>query len=309
MTTSFKINNEALDKLLQDSIDHYDNVKNLEIVKQSAAVDTGLMLPIPYFGNIDAYQDSKIRILTVGLNPSNREFQKGTKEVSWSPRFHLNTSSLKTAYLREQLNNYFEFNPYGDWFNNFEVVLNGADASYYKRSNKNIALHLDLCSPIATQPTWSKLGKQNKVEKKSTEKLAKEIIFKSELTNCGTNLFNQALQVFMPEIVIFGVGQDHLKFQFEFLNIAEQISCDPNLSNNPKKSFRAELKKGSGRKILFINGSSNIKPFGNFTKLQRTECGKLIADLYKGINNPHRKSGAIASFTSATSVSASVATF
>jgi hypothetical protein len=36
-------------------------------------------------------------------------------------------------------------------------MLNGIGASYYP-GRDNVALHTDLCSPVATDPTWSGLG-------------------------------------------------------------------------------------------------------------------------------------------------------
>src|SRR3990170_1822110 len=42
------------------------------------------------------------------------------------------------------------------WFGAFEPLLDGMGASYYPGGHA-AALHTDLCSPVATDPTWSRL--------------------------------------------------------------------------------------------------------------------------------------------------------
>lgn len=71
-------------------------------------------VPILFFGDLDGYWVSPLRIVTVGLNPSRKEF------------------------------------------GSFEPLLNGARSSYYGEQ-PSVALHTDICSPVATDPTWSRL--------------------------------------------------------------------------------------------------------------------------------------------------------
>jgi hypothetical protein len=274
------IDKDTFKKLLRNSIDHYERFKTMAVVKGAAEQQTDLMIPIPYFGCVNAYEGSQIRIITVGLNPSNREFQKSKSEKSWRPRFQLSTFPIEHDYLRDQLNKYFETNPYMGWFNNFEQVLNGAGASYFKNKQKNVALHLDLCSPLATDPTWSKLGEQNRDKTRHPETLERERNEKNKLTYEGTALFNLALEALIPDIVIFGVGQVHLKSHFDFLNRDKLMPCEPHLNDNPKKNFTITFNNIKGKNTLFANGSANVKPFGNFTKEQKSRCGKKITEFY-----------------------------
>ena len=48
---------------------------------------------------------------------------------------------------------YFCTDPYRSWFNTFEPLLNGLGASYYQGGGSR-GLHTDICSPVATDPTW-----------------------------------------------------------------------------------------------------------------------------------------------------------
>jgi hypothetical protein len=114
------------------------------------------LFPIHWFGDRPAYESSPLRIVTVGLNPSDREFRPDdvtppSKDFRF-PDFDGSSEGLHLA-----LNNYFKRNPYGAWFkSSFGAVLHGFDASFYPGAT-NTALHTDICSPWATIPTWSGL--------------------------------------------------------------------------------------------------------------------------------------------------------
>lgn len=63
----------------------------------------------------------------------------------------------KTDGYLASLDAYFRTAPYTGWFNpSFEPLLRGLGASYYEAA-PSVALHTDLCSPLATDPTWSRL--------------------------------------------------------------------------------------------------------------------------------------------------------
>ena len=120
------------------------------------------IIPIYWFGDRKMYANSKVKVVTVGLNPSDKEFrEKPGDPFSTHLRFPLyeqhNPKNLNSA-----LNAYFKTNPYR-WFNAFENVLNGMEVSYYDKGEfPSRALHTDICSPWATDPTWSKLSPEDK---------------------------------------------------------------------------------------------------------------------------------------------------
>lgn len=141
-------------------------------------------IPIIWFGNIDKYFNSKIRTITVGLNPSNNEFMDNNiKKLSFrieNANIFLNKNYLNNKekdMLIDSYNNYFNNNPYTKWFSwNDKKIMRfinckggydvGYNANYDKLNHINAAIHVDCCSAIATDPTISGLKrKYNKTYK------------------------------------------------------------------------------------------------------------------------------------------------
>ncbi len=99
----------------------------------------GLLQPIPFFGDVNNAQ-----ILTVGVNPSSKEFSKDRlKDHPWPPE----TDKITANDLNNLLENYFASNPY-KWFDNWEEAFKPLGVSY-KDGAAHLAAHLDL-SPRVT---------------------------------------------------------------------------------------------------------------------------------------------------------------
>ena len=125
-------------------------------------------IPILYFGNFPGYSRSEKKVITVGLNPSFREFQKlgdPTSDVEF--RFREASELLKQSIMEEGfcekylriLDHYFEENPFRRWFNSLAPLLRGLGCGFRADAgSEGCVLHTDLCSPLATNPTWSRLG-------------------------------------------------------------------------------------------------------------------------------------------------------
>ena len=139
---------QKLNNVMQEYIQDFINKQNLHYVVKPA-------IPIVWFGNMEKYESSPKKIVTIGINPSWKEFEE--------PRFDMVdlTSDNAIDKLRNTLNLYFEYNPY-DWFNNFEKVLPTLDASYYEKKATNTAIHIDIYSAIATNPIWRYLSDDEK---------------------------------------------------------------------------------------------------------------------------------------------------
>ncbi len=150
------------------------------------------LLPIYWFGNRPAYEASPLRVVTVGLNPSDREFRANdATEVSATFRFPDYDGTEKGLVLA--LNNYFKRNPYNAWFKgSFGAVLQGFEASFYEGA-KNTAIHTDICSPWATIPTWSKLPK----------------VAQQELEKEGHGLWKQLILELKPDVILFSSSPNH----------------------------------------------------------------------------------------------------
>ena len=125
----------------------YDNARRLPSRVPGA--------PILFFGDFDAYRVSSLRVVTVGLNPSLKEFPERAR-FSRFPLAEGDEGREPGRYI-DALSAYYRTEPYRMWFGHFERFLNGAESSYYA-GKAATALHTDICSPIATDPTWRELA-------------------------------------------------------------------------------------------------------------------------------------------------------
>lgn len=154
-------------------------------------------IPIVWFGDIEKYIKSEKKLLTIGLNPSNQEFKEN--------RFNIidisNPDNETAEKLSKTLNQYFEENPYKFWFNKYERLINVFDCTYggniaKKHNAKYQAVHIDLCTAIATNPTWRRLDKTQKEQFKN-----KPLFFR---------LFN----LLDPDLILISINKDDLEDHF-----------------------------------------------------------------------------------------------
>ena len=115
--------------------------------------------PVVAFGDAQT-----AKVATLGLNPSYLEFQHSSGlELTGCFRRLATHNSLAVRSLWDapqsvisqvlsDCNSYFERNPYRQWFDQLESILNACGASYYDGS----ACHLDLVQ-WATKPTWGQV--------------------------------------------------------------------------------------------------------------------------------------------------------
>lgn len=145
------------------------------------------------------YFKSKIKIVTIALNPSKNEFPEAFDPTA-KPRFIV--KSLVTDELYVALNEYFKFNPYKNWFSHFESYINMLGASFGGIMSKgikyeNIALSIDYYSSIATNPTFSKLFeyKKNEIDQRA--------------------LFFDLLRLLSPDIAIMSTAREYFYTVFD----------------------------------------------------------------------------------------------
>ena len=154
-------------------------------------------IPILFFGDIEGYRASPFRVATVGLNPSLTEFPPHDPFCRFPLAADVGPGD-QGRYLAA-LSAYFRTAPYMSWFASFEPLLNGANTSYYP-GETSTALHTDICSPVATDPTWSGLS--------NAERAA--------LETGGGPLWHQLLEVLRPALVVLSVAKRHLnRIRFE----------------------------------------------------------------------------------------------
>lgn len=165
--------------------------------------------PILYFGDLDAYRASKLRVITVGVNPSGEEFPA---HAPWS-RFPVaemavtdDVEPFLPDYL-DALNSYFRLDPYDLWFGSYEPALNGMGASYYDGAIAT-AIHTDVCTPVPTSPAWRRL---NRAEWRF-------------LAPGGVELWHRLVEELEPHVVLASVGARN------FARIALRPSLTPGSS-------------------------------------------------------------------------------
>lgn len=219
------------------------------------------IFPIKWFGNRQAYEQSKIRVVTVGLNPSDKEFREEDGEEFTSelrfPEFNPNNE----ATLEHAFNCYYDRNPYS-WFMAFEHILNGMNVSYY-HGKDSVALHTDICSPWATVPTWSKL--------KSKEK--------KELIKDGFPEWKRLIDELKPDVILFSIPDAYIKMLDLDDALKETLTYSKTKDGtNRKKPIVITASHYHGALCIF--GKTRNVPFGALGTKLKQELGAHIASLF-----------------------------
>ena len=224
-------------------------------------------MPILFFGDLDAYRTSPLRTLTVALNPSLIEFP-ACEPFRRFPLAEGDREREPSHYL-DAISAYFRTDPYRTWFNAFEQVLNGMGASYYE-GGASTALHTDICSPVATDPTWSHLDKADR----------------AALQAEGGPLWHKLLKELRPKIVVLSVANEHLE-RIEFVahtdwNIihAFERKADGGPRSRPYE-IRARWYSVDGEPTLFGFGTAGLTPFQLLADSQKRKTGQLILKEYR----------------------------
>lgn len=252
---------------------------------------------IDWFGDQKKYEKSPIKIITVGLNPSDREFSDNTHPLpNVSLRFPGIPASLipvhpQKGYFPNAWNNYFNYNPL-DWFANFERVLRGFGASYGgtklkikedENSGNNYplrAIHTDFCTPWATIPTWQDLSPLDQ---------------RALITNYTNSPFSEWISLvnkLKPDIIIACIPQKYRKALMgskPLTDIIHIVHTKTGARRNRPVIIRADVYQGA----LIVFGQTQNVPFGNVSTLQKNRIGQIINNCYQ-----HWKtSGNLSTFT------------
>lgn len=232
--------------LLRRSIDNYNDFKNKDFVVNPS-------LPILYFGDLNAYLKSKFKVITSALNPSDLEFKRiKTDKPNFDrfPDYDFSINSLQIA-----LNNYFKINPYQNWFGvkniskkGFLPVLNGLDTCYYEDIKQNTALHTDICSPIATNPTWAGLSKKQKE------------LLKTE----GFKLWKDLVKELKPDLVLISTKRDYLnELPVRFIKTVNSKFSKTKKIEYQINHYRIKLKNFETNLIWGSAQNTPLQPFKN----------------------------------------------
>ena len=219
---------DKLKEILKLYIKDFNDKSNNPEIKKFIVENS---IPIVWFGDLDKYLDpNNKRVVTIGLNPSLEEFSEKRFEYI---DFRNELTEDKLLKLNNTLNNYFYFNPYWKWFSWGERALNAIDASYNttKSNCSNSALHIDIYSAIATNPTWGNLNAN----------------IKNQLSS--TNLYEKLLDYLNPEIILVSVNKDIFSQMFK-----DYILDSENYEKTNNKGFYIrKYHKGNKRLIWVFN--------------------------------------------------------
>jgi hypothetical protein len=218
-------------------------------------------IPILFFGDSRAYSASESKVITVGLNPSRVEFPEGDRFYRFPAARGIYPQVTGGKFYREYteaLNGYFYNNPYRSWFNSFEPLLNGLGASYYAGA-PNTVLHTDLCSPLATDPTWSRLTPGQR------EVLRPE----------GTALWHRLVENLLPDVIIISVAESHLD-NINFPRAGGWETVHTVARANPYRVKLVRLDLGAGKRTALVFGRAANTPFGTVSNADKRKIGETL---------------------------------
>ena len=215
-------------------------------------------IPILYFGDLEAYRASKLRIITVGLNPSREEFPRANPFQRFPGGDRLDRSDV--CALKRVLAGYFKHDPYESWFDSYEWVLTGLGASYYRGSCAT-TLHTDLFSPIATDPTWTGLGAERQ----------------RPYREAGLRLWHDLVGLLRPHLVILSVARKHLdELRFPWDGPWRPLHTLTTSKRGPRRKPYVVECRTTREGPVFVFGPAAQKPFGTVSGEDRIDIGQRV---------------------------------
>jgi hypothetical protein len=217
-----------------------------------------------FFGDSERYERSQMKAITVGLNPSKLEFPTDHPFLRFPAAAELGPVAANGSLdrYRAALDDYFRTAPYNAWFKpSFEPLLHGLESSYYDGAD-NAALHTDLCSPLATAPTWSGLG--------ASEQAA--------LIRNGNDLWHDLVEHLQPDVVLISIKREHLsKIRFPLT-----VQPSPIYTVERDRPYVIELSRrrlASGKQPFFVFGMAAQTPFGLISAKAKRAAGRAIREV------------------------------
>lgn len=209
--------------------------------------------PVLYFGDAQAYRRSPLRVVTVGLNPSDREFPRS------DPWRRFPAAQNRGGYL-SALNGYFTTAPL-NWFDCFRELLRGLDASFSAGST-NQALHTDICSVVPTCPTWSKLPDQAQ----------------QDLAARGLRTWHELVAELRPHVIVASVRYGWLdRIRFDRLGPWQPVHTV--VRDNPYLVDGCHLRLPDGSRTFLARGRAANTPFGTISNPDRYTVGRALGRL------------------------------
>jgi hypothetical protein len=223
-------------------------------------------IPILYFGDLNGYLASSLRVITAALNPSWVEFPPTDRFQRFAQAQGVTSDAQPVPYLRA-LNAYFTENPYRQWFGSIEPVLEGLNASFYP-GRSSVALPTDLCTALATKPTWTGLPEN----------------VRSRLRGPGQQIWHDLVEYLQPDVILVSVAEAYLSsVPFETLRSAEPIFTVLRdrfgaLRNQPYVATSRLLRLTSGKVTRLVFGRAAQTPFGLISDQHKRDLGRAVLE-------------------------------
>jgi hypothetical protein len=245
---------------------HFHSYQNYPCVVQPS-------LPLLYYGDLIQYLNSKFKVITVGINPSPRLFPAANPYCCFPTTIsykEIITQAKIELYLN-LLNSYFENQPYYQWFVGYDYFLKPLKTGYFNAANT--AIHLDFCSAIATNPTWTKLQQQ---QPDLTNRLSQK----------GREIWHQLIEVLKPDLIVASIGKKYLdQIQFDQLydwQIFHQVTHTKNATprKKPYNFNYCQLKLSNQHHCILATGKAGHIPFSLVANSDRLAAGEKLKIIF-----------------------------
>jgi len=248
---------ETLGQLLSQSWSEYDRLNGCHHVVRPA-------IPILFFGDSKRYLSSPLKVLTVGLNPSEAEFPNDDRFSRFPAAKNIadDPPQREISWHLAALDSYFRTNPYTRWFGCFEPILTGLGSSFYD-GRENSALHTDLCSPVATSPTWAKLSKDQQ----------------SHLLPEGVKLWHSLVKALAPNVVLISVARRYLNY-IEFRRLGPSRVIWRLERSRPYEVEATRIEIEPTKSSLLVFGRAAQTPFGTISSADKETTGTTIKEQF-----------------------------
>ena len=151
---------------------------------------------------------------------------------------------------------------YRGWFDPaFSRVLAGLGTSYYQGDYPNRAIHTDLFSPIATDPTWSRLGAS---------------ALYPVLQKQGIRLWRELIQLLQPDIIIASMRRDGISQLGLSLDSGTQTLDLSGANGRTKTACFQTYRLSTGKKGLLLSGCAGRKPMNAVGPDERQKVGEAL---------------------------------
>lgn len=214
--------------------------------------------PVPWFGDTAALDRSPLRVLTAGLNPSGREFPVEDPHLRFP-----GVSLEEPLTISAACDAYFRGHPYVPWFSAFEPALIGMGASYYGGA-PSTAVHTDLCTPVATTPTWAKLPGP----------------VQEALVLRGRGLWHQLVRALRPDVLLISTAQQHIRaLQLPF--VGETLTIVDAQKEHQRVLWSGRWVGFDEHDVLVVTARAAQTPLGYLTAVEKQQAGQRVLETWR----------------------------